>query len=378
MSEHGNFHLSTNSFFRRDIAVWWDSLAFPAVRYDVIGEAELTELMTRWQYVKAQMTATYQVQEKDEQGNPRTFLSGPRKGQPVMKDLHLPIDAAAPLLAVSRDTGEAHYLATHGQGFTVHEPQAWLTETVLPLIDEASKHGVLVESAIHLGMGKQTGITMSRETVDIDGLIVRPVFSLLTSQTGALATSASEEQVIVVCDNTAKMSEAGAFFKVKHTANSLIRLEDFQAALYTYVERDLKAATAWVGMLSTTPINSDEYREILETWAPSPSGEKTDTKGDKNLRTRRQTIHDELWRMWADPTETRVNPWAGTALGAYQALSTWDHFNSQIRGQARAEKLAIGRLTAGLPTSTDTTHDRVIATLARAVPSLADRFAVSA
>lgn len=360
VTQYSMQHLSENTLFRADVPVWWDNTEHPAQRFAVILDTQLEELFTRYTYAKGAMEARFTV-------NGREY--------------HESIGKDAPLFAVSRDTGEAEYLATHGaESYAIHAPDRWLAETANELIAEAAADGVQVETAVHIGKGAYSCISLSRPTTaPISGMDAREVFSLLTSQTGAMASSISRSVILGVCDNTtAAIDRDASNVRFKHTDGDQDAkvlafrqgLRDFLASSATLAEDAANGtgAAAWISVFGGIPISSDEYREILEGWAPSPIGGENvaDTVSSKNLGTRRQKMHDELWRMWADPTEARVAPWAGTLLGAYQALSTFDHYQGQIRGRDRASKLTIDRMR-NRADDRDSVHTRVLVSLARSL-----------
>lgn len=344
MSVFSNFVLARDGIFDAKLPVWHETDQFPLTRFESIGVAELTELMTRYRFIKADSTATYMHEGE-------TFT--------------LALDNDSPIIAISRDIpGDHRHLKTHGGGYAIHDPQAWLTEVAMPIIDLAKYEGLRVESAINLEAGRYCAISLS--SVDPkqskSGLEVRKVTSLLTSLTGELPSKISTADVYVVCDNTAASSADGRGFEIKHTANSVERLPEFKAAFERLVSDARDDTLEAIDALAAIEVSEDRLMEVLNNFIGlMPVGSLLDSRSAKNLLTRRQTSLNKLMEMSA--TDPRCAPWKGTALGAYQTLSTYDHYCTQTRGSGKDVQLAIARFKA-TRTSKDSTHNRVMGTLA--------------
>ncbi|WP_280184356.1 MULTISPECIES: DUF932 domain-containing protein [Nocardia] len=159
-----------------------------------------------------------------------------------------------------------------------------------------------------------------------EGVDFRPFLMAASSHDGSLSVTYSAGSTLVVCDNTMAIAlgeahSSGHIFKVKHTPNSTIKLEDARQALGILVESADQFA-ADIATLCATTITEPQFDRFLDEVYPvrkdvGPTGQSNDRVARDLLR----SIYT------ADP---RVAPWQGTAFGALQLMSTYRHHFSGI------------------------------------------------
>jgi hypothetical protein len=169
------------------------------------------------------------------------------------------------------------------------------------------------------------------ESVEVAGLEFKPTLMAMTSHDTTKKTGYYMTNIIGVCDNSMNAAQrqsegTGKFMTVKHTSQSLTRLNDIRAAL-GIVYRDAEEFQQWVEALTQVDITDRQFKAIISGIVPIPEPEMGVGKsGDQVVKNQRSiTIaankNDRMFGMWkADP---RCAQWHGTLFGAYQTFNTW-------------------------------------------------------
>lgn len=183
----------------------------------------------------------------------------------------------------------------------------------------------------------------------------RPNLLATTSFNGSIATTYKRTVTIVVCDNTraTALQEQGQEYRVRHTANSSLRLGDAREALGIVFQLGDEFSRE-IETLLGTKVSDAEFDRFLESLVP--------IKDDKNeaAASRARNERDVYRSLWRE--DERVAPWRGNAFGAIQAVNTYRQHVKPTRGdtlrvertmmntltgsEAVADRLALGKLLA--------------------------------
>jgi phage/plasmid-like protein (TIGR03299 family) len=240
-------------------------------------------------------------------------------------------DASSFKAIMHSETG--HVFGIPKQGYTPHQYGEWLVETV-ERIDTST---IGIASAGVLKQGGQAWVQFEHpenRTATCKGAEPFPFRAFLSSATshdGSLATTFFTGNQAIVCDNSMSvaLSLADEKFKVRHSANSLSRIDDARIAL-GLIERQGDAFEAQFERLAAEVVSFDRWREFVAkiTWAgPTPSA---------RAKTIAQNKAEDLHRLWQfDP---RVAPWQGSEFGVLAAVNTWENHYKTVKGATRVER----------------------------------------
>ena len=219
-----------------------------------------------------------------------------------------------------------------GKGYRIHQPAAWLADHAAPLVEAMSAEGLGVATVMTLGDGAKSALTLSLpdSLKSATGMEVRPWTALKTSHDQSLATATHNGHTLVVCDNTARLSENGTLvgFKVKHTRNSGDRKQEYGEAIRSFFGYATQVL-ADIDALASVEVSDAAFERIIAKWVGDPG----DTKQGQ---TKAQNATDRLVSLWRH--DLRVAPWRGTALGVVQATNTYQTHYATVRGMHRAER----------------------------------------
>lgn len=226
-----------------------------------------------------------------------------------------------------------HVMGIFGDGYEMHQYDAWLLTTVANVIDDdlsISSAGLLRQGAI-----AWVEVSVPESITTPEGVEFRPNLLATTSFDGSCATTFKRTITDVVCDNTREvaMRETGPTFKVKHSRYSGARLTDARDAL-ALVHTAADAFAAEVADLCATKISDWHWEQFLKAYVPTtqPNGLPL----TKRASTLAATKRDELQRLYRH--DQRVTPWSGTAHGVIQAVNTYETHHVAVRGTERSER----------------------------------------
>lgn len=241
--------------------------------------------------------------------------------------------------AICRSDNDA-VMGIFAPGYTPHQFDDWLVTTVANILDD----DLTISSAGLLRAGAVAWVEVSvpESITTPEGVEFRPNLLATTSFDGSIATTFKRTVTDVVCDNTREvaLAETGQQFKVKHTRNSTARLTDARDAL-ALVHTLADDFASEIQQLCATPVPDYTWRQFLDRFVP-----RTDADG-LELVGKALTLADKkrsaLERLYAH--DSRVAPWSGTAHGVIQAVNTWDHWESTVRGVSRRERNMLRTIT---------------------------------
>jgi phage/plasmid-like protein (TIGR03299 family) len=237
------------------------------------------------------------------------------------------------------DTGAV--MGIFGTGYTMHQYDAWLLTTVADILDEdlsVSSAGLLRGGAV-----AWVEVSVPESIRTPEGVVFRPNLLATTSFDGSVATTFKRTVTDVVCDNTreAALAEHGQAYKVKHSRHSHAQLAPAREAL-AMIHSIADDFAREVATMCATAVSDAQWNAFLDAYVP-----RLDRATGTPLKGRSLTIadrkRDALKRLYR--SDERVAPWAGTAHGVVQAVNTWEHHESTVRGTARPERNMLRTVT---------------------------------
>jgi phage/plasmid-like protein (TIGR03299 family) len=244
--------------------------------------------------------------------------------------------------AISRsDREDGSVMGIFTDGYSMHQYREWLLTTVANVLDDdlsISSAGLLRDGAI-----AWVEVSVPESVTTPEGVTFRPNLLATTSFDGSISTTFKRTVTDVVCDNTRELalSERGQQHKVKHSRYSQARIAEARDAL-ALVRTLADEFAAEIATLCAVQVSATEWQRFLDLTVPvadSKTGQALSGRSATMADTKRQELN-HLYRH--DP---RVAPWAGTAHGVIQALNTYEHHSSIVRGTDRAERNMLRTVT---------------------------------
>lgn len=224
---------------------------------------------------------------------------------------------------------DASRLGIFRPGYVIHNYDEWLLGNVANILDDELNIG----SAVLLENGAVCCIQveMPESMTTREGVTFRPFVNAFSSLNGKFATTYKTGITHVVCDNTmrAAVGERTEQFKCKSTARSMGKLTQAREALGLVhaVADDFEAEVA---KLTATQFTDWQFEKLVAELAPITPDMKP--RGVTLAEKKRATLLG-YWR-----SDVRVEPWAGTAFGAWQALNTYGQHAGTVRVGNRPER----------------------------------------
>ena len=253
-------------------------------------------------------------------------------------------------------------LGVHSRKYAPHQFQ----DSLLGGVQKILGNGLGIESAGLLSKGAIGWVSVSlpdTSTVALgEGANVEYLTRLLAfgSHNGKFPTSYKLVNTLVVCDNTLAMAtgeKGNPEYKIRHTVNSVVRVESAHQALGLIVAGQ-DAFSEEIAKLCEVTVTDAQWSAFVQELAPI-ADDAVKGKGVTMAENKRERL-TELWN--ADP---RVAPWKGTAFGAFQAVNTYQHWDAIVRGAERQERNTLAQLDGTWEkhdTATLATLRRVLAT----------------
>jgi phage/plasmid-like protein (TIGR03299 family) len=214
-------------------------------------------------------------------------------------------------------------------GYRVHGFQQWLVENVETILDDELSIGSA--GLLKGGAVAWVSVEVPDSIKTPEGVLFRPNLIAATSLDGSLATTYQRCVTNVVCDNTmsAALGESpDQRVKIKHSVNSLTRLEEVRSALgIVYSIADDFAAE--VATLCETKVSEGDWEQFLDSLVPVKD-EKGKEKVGKGL-TMANNKRDALCSLYFN--DDRCAPWNGSAWGVIQTVNTFAHHEQIVRGK---------------------------------------------
>lgn len=226
------------------------------------------------------------------------------------------------------------------RGYEMHRYNEWLLTTVANILDDdltISSAGLLREGAI-----AWVEVSVPESITTPEGVTFRPNLLATTSFDGSIATTFKRTVTDTVCDNTREtaLAEHGQQFKVRHSRYSRAKLADARAAL-AMVHTLADDFAREVADLCSTTVTDQDWGRFLDAHVSRVDNSGIPLQG--RALTLADKKRDTLQRLYRH--DQRVAPWAGTAHGVLQAVNTYEHHESTVRGSSRPERNMLGAIT---------------------------------
>jgi len=147
-----------------------------------------------------------------------------------------------------------------------------------------------------------------------------------------------------VCDNTRHIAlgEDSEQIKIRHTANSALRLNNARNALNIVHELE-DAFGKEIEQLLSMPFSDQQFEKFLTKLIPVKDTES------KQAITRADNTKAEFLTLWRE--DDRVSPWRGTAFGVMQAVNTHrQHLRPTRKGNLLVERTMLESLNGKIQT----------------------------
>ena len=194
---------------------------------------------------------------------------------------------------------------------------------------------------------------------DPEGVEFRPNLLATTSFDGSIATTFKRTVTDVVCDNTREsaLAERGQTLKVRHSRNSRAQLGAARQAL-AVVHTIADDFAREVAELCATPVSEKTWERFLDSYVPRIRNGLPITGRALTLADQKRDTLNRLYRH-----DHRVAPWAGTAHGVIQAVNTWEHHESTVRGTTRPERNMLRTVTGDFEKADRRAHSVLVSSL---------------
>jgi phage/plasmid-like protein (TIGR03299 family) len=170
----------------------------------------------------------------------------------------------------------------------------------------------------------------------------RPNLLATTSFNGSIATTYKRTVTVVVCDNTRAVAlrENGQEIRIRHTANSALKVQDARTALNIVHELENQFA-AEVTQLLNQSVSDHQFEIFLSKIVPVKDQDA------KQAITRADNTKNELLTLWRE--DERGARWKNTAFGALQCVNTHrQHFRQTRKGNLIVERTMMDSLNGKL------------------------------
>ena len=227
-------------------------------------------------------------------------------------------------------------LGVFRDGYRPHSYKEWLVTNVANLLQD----GDLEIGGAGLIKGGAVAWVQVRapETAFVAGVEYASHVTAITSLDGSLATTYQTGNIALICQNQLGLALRTAVerVKIKHTRNSIGRVEDVQMAL-GLVTATRDAFAEEVERLTAEHVSPRQWEKFLDKYVPIAEDAKA------RARTMGERKRDELEMLYTH--DERVAPWSGTAYGVLTAVNTWAHHIQGVRGETREDRNALRTVT---------------------------------
>lgn len=157
----------------------------------------------------------------------------------------------------------------------------------------------------------------------LDGLGIERYILVAKSHDGSSPITVIPTDVRVVCSNTMALARKGeALFKIRHTANASVRIEEAKAALGAMYSAHDEMSDAILHMVDTT-ITNGKFEDIIKQLVGDP--EAANSPKGKTQATNRAAQLRASWEL------SENDGIRGTAMGVVNAANDVDLWMSTIR-----------------------------------------------
>ncbi len=237
----------------------------------------------------------------------------------------------------------------NGGGSNLFTYREWFLRGPAQILDIAEGDlGVGFLGLFHHGGSAALQIEMAKTIVNSElGINYRPFLYAATSLNGSMKPQYGMGHTLMVCDNTFRMGQreaqkSGLFYSQKQTSRASLNVNDARQALQVMetapddVDKELRA-------MIEREVSPRQWDAFLDMWVPLPERNENVKSGGRGftLASNKRQELDELYKF-----DNRVAPWAGTAFGVSQAVTTWaQHFGTVKGGVTRTERNKLNMIT---------------------------------
>ena len=260
---------------------------------------------------------------------------------------------------VRSDRSDGSILGVFTEAYTPHQYTEYLLTSLANILDDSlsiSSAGLLRDGAV-----AWVEVSVPESITTPEGVEFRPNLLATTTLDGSSATTYKRTVTDVVCDNTrnAALGERGLDLKIRHSRSSHLKIGAAREAL-AMVHTTAEAFAAEVARLCRVEVDHRDWGRFLDAWVPMTDGrgERLPAKAVTYAEKKREGI-DALYVH-----DRRVEPWGGTAHAVLQAVNTYEHHVSPMRGPSRPQRNMLRTVTgdfAALDRSDWRTLERVLA-----------------
>jgi phage/plasmid-like protein (TIGR03299 family) len=208
------------------------------------------------------------------------------------------------------DTGGI--LGVFSSGYEGHQYKPWLLDQVKDLVEAADVADLGIGSAALLEQGGVAFVSIETPEwlTTPEGIEYKPRLLCVTSFNGSKATTYKFVIGNAVCDNTmsACLREQGAAFRVKHTRNSALKINDARAEL-GIMFKEGASSSRWRRPRTPRPASTRPARPRPR---PRTSARPSTTCGATTSGSRRGPAVPGAWCRRSTPTRTTWRPCAAS------------------------------------------------------------------
>lgn len=234
---------------------------------------------------------------------------------------------------VNLKTGHVFDLPT--DSYRIHPRKQWCLDTVSSVLDTSAGE-LEIAGAGQLKNGATSYVQFEMpENVQAHGVEYRPFITASTSLDRSTSSQIVTGVTRVVCDNTlaVALGEKGHAFKVRHTAQSVVKLDAARDALgivHTMADDFAKE----LDELLATEVTAGQFDQIVKAMTdPKPRDGKPVGVNAITMAANKAAKIRTLYEF-----DNRVSPWAGTAFGVEQAFNTYRQHEGIVRNAVRPER----------------------------------------
>lgn len=301
MSKHSTNYLASGRILaRQELPIWWEGAAVregldkATWRRDVITLEEVRKLID------------FEPEQLDIYNSKGELIEG--------------------WAQVTRKDDSAQTFIVAPKSYTPHRYGRWIADVCEPLLVEGEKEGLVIASTGILDEGAYAWVSLSLpEAIKTKaGLDILPSLFTRSSMNQSLKTGASNVSIHGICDNTVTAAErsGGLIAEVKHTSGSTVRWAGYAGAVAQFLGFTEKAKL-FVDGLADIPMTDADFETFLGNLFKDAEGA---TDQAKTMNANKRDVVRSLHR-----NDVRCAPWAGSALGAFQAANTWSEHYKTVR-----------------------------------------------
>lgn len=245
----------------------------------------------------------------------------------------------SPMVVLRSDTMAP--LGFNGGGSKLFGYRQWFIDGPAVILDE-SKNALQVGFVGLFKGGASAALQLELAdtlTDDKTGVAFRPFLYAATSLDGSLLSQYGRGYTRIVCDNTSRAAQgeakrSGLWYGLRQTSNARMDVSAARQGLQIF-DGMPDEVTAELHRMCDTEVTSAQWAAFLDAWNPIPEKDATVKSGGRAYTTAVKT-REELDHLWA--FDNRVAPWAGTAFGVSQAVTTWAQHFQVVRNVSRNER----------------------------------------